>query len=201
MPRLRPVPQLRSHSGRRRRRKPSRLLLLFVLVAITLGGASLPGTGAAFIAATASVGNVFTTAAPIVADPTTTIVLPPYQNPDGTTSGEVSGGNGQGSDFAFDIVLDEELTLLGSAVAELRVRGAANGTKRAAVTLSADDVQLATGSSGNQQLGGGWQTLSIPLSPDITTTIPADTTLTVNVSLVRLEMELDGPSIITVDAD
>jgi len=193
--RLRPVAQLRAPARRSRERQPSRLFMFVLLIAITAGGASIPGTGAAFTAAAINTGNMFSTAAPAPdPGPPPDLVLPPFE---GAPIVDSTGNPpGQYTTFPFDVQLDQAVVLNGTAIAELRVRrnGPGNSPGDAEVRLYANGTQIAAGTSDNVT-GDGWQTISIPLSPALDATYEAGTEFTVEVDIRRLAMDLsDGQS-------
>ncbi len=202
-PRLTPVAGLRRPAERTTRRRPSRMLMLLCLIALTTGGAAIPGTGAALTAAGANTGNMFSTAAPDPEDdpePFGDLILSSEAGGglgDTVDDGDIPPGQYQTYTFVFDGAGSGDVDLLGEAVARLSLRrnGPGNSPGDAVVRLLADGDQVAVGSSGNVT-SADFATVVFTLDGALDGTYDPSS-LTVEVDLRRLSMNLeDGASLV-----
>jgi len=170
------------------------VLFLLVSAGLVTSGVSLPVTEAALTAAVPNVGNVFATAP---ADPGQSLppelVLPPVDDQPSFSAGQ------QPETITFDLPVEGATTLQGAAEAVLRVQPSTGGNppRSIAVVLrhGADEI-LASASLEQQGWDDGWTDLTLILEPELDVTLPGGDTLTVEVEVRRLELELDGGSVI-----
>ncbi len=202
-PRLTPVAVLREPPRRARKRRPSRLFMLILLIGLTAGGAAIPGTGAAFTAVATSTGNMFATAAPGPVDddpvaepePVGDLILSPEAGGGGAgtvDAGDTPPGQYQTYTFVFSGNDTVDIELVGEAVAQLSLRrnGPGNSPGDAVVRLLDDGVQIAAGNSGNVT-NGEFALITFTLDGPLVGTYDPNR-LTVEVDLRRLEMDLTG---------
>ena len=181
-------------AGARRLRRWSVLGLVFGL--LVAGGLRLPVAEAALTASTASVGNSFSTAAdPGEGEPglPAEVVLPAL---DGNPS--FVGGQ-QSTILAFEVPVTATTTLQGTATAQLLVRPSTPGNpaRTIGVTLQTSDGSVLAAASVQEQGWANGDTLvTLLLTPELNTTLPAGEVLTVLVEVRRLELALDGPSVV-----
>ncbi len=181
-------------AGARRLRRWSVLGLVFGM--LVAGGLRLPVAEAALTASTASVSNSFSTAAdPGDGEPglPAEVVLPPL---DGNPS--FVGGQ-QATILAFEVPVTATTTLQGTATAQLVVRPSTPGNpaRTIGVTLQTSDGSVLAAASVQEQGWADGDTLvTLLLTPELDTTLPAGEVLTVLVEVRRLELQLDGPSVV-----
>ena len=189
---------LRVRRARAAKRKAIQPVVFLVLSACLIaGGVALPVTEAAFTAAAPATGNLFTTAPgePEGEPLPPQLILPPFQGQDSFTAGQ------QTATISFDFPVPGATALDGTAVAVLRVRPSTPGNppRSVGVTLfGADGQDLAAASVQQQGWEGGWTDITLTLEDDLVTTLEAGSTLTVEVLLHRLELDLSGASIINL---
>lgn len=189
-------PSWREQRARAARRKAFQpVLFLLVAAGLIAGGASLPETEAALTATVPNIGNVFATAP---ADPggeplSPELVLPPVDGQPSFPAGQ------QPETITFDLPVEGETTLRGAAEAVLSVRPSTRGNppRSIGVTLrhGAGEV-LAETFLEQQGWDDDWTDLTLTLEPELDVTLPAGDTLTVEIEVRRLELELDGGSIV-----
>ena len=183
----------RARAARRKALQP--VLSLLVAAAMIAGGVSLPVTEAAATVTASNLGNTFSTAhAPPQGDPLGPVfVLPSFGGADSYAAGQ------QPETITFELPVGATTVLDGTATASLRVRPstAGNPPRSIALTLRDSAGQVEVGASIEQQ---GWQSdwteLTLELSPDLDVTLLAGETLTLEIEVRRLELQLDGPSVV-----
>jgi signal peptidase I len=164
---------------------------------------SVSYTAAAFAAEVASTGNSFSVADDLDPGPDPiggphTFVLP--GQPD-----EIVAGQNQPVTATYGFPVTEPLLIDGTVVASLEVRGATPGNppREIWVELRIDgttvaDAHLAEGYEGFRDMTRAWRTIEVPLSPPLSTVIPAGSTLEVIVTVQRVDLRLGGPSVVTL---
>ncbi len=192
----RPPARPRAQRARAARRKALQpVLFLLVSAGLVTSGVSLPVTEAALTAAVPNPGNVFATA-PAGPEPeslTPELVLPPVDDEPSFLAGQ------QPETVTFDLPVEGESTLRGAAEAVLRVRPSTRGNPPRSVGVSLRDGAggtLAETFLEQQGWDDGWTDLTLILEPELDVTLPGGDTLTVEVEVRRLELELDGGSVI-----
>jgi signal peptidase I len=185
--------QQRARAARRRSLQP--VLFLVVSAALIASGVSLPVTEAALTAVVPNVGNAFSTAAadsggaPLPPE----LVLPPVDGQPSFPSGQ------QPETITFDFPVAGQTTLIGAAEAVLRVRPSTPGNppRSVEVTLRHGGGEvLASASLEQQGWNRGWTNVTLRLEPDLDVTLQSGDTLTVEIVIRRLEIDLDGGSIV-----
>ena len=184
-------------AGKRRLRRWSVLSLIFGL--LLAGGLRLPVAEATLTATAASAGNTFSTAA---ADPgdgepglPEEFVLP------GVDGASTYVGGQQASILTFEVPVTAPTTLQGTAVAQLVVRPSTPGNppRTIGVTLQTSDGSVLAAASVQER---GWADGDTPvtllLTPALDVTLAAGEVLTVLVEVRRLELALDGPSVLVL---
>ena len=189
---------LRARRARAAKRKAMQPIVFLALSAgLIAGGVSMPVTEAAATAAAPNTGNLFATApAEPEGDPLPApLILPPFQGQDSFTAGQ------QTVTISFDFPVPGATALDGTAVAVLRVRPSTPGNPPRSVGVKlrgADGQALAAASVQQQGWANGWTDITLALEDDLGTTLEAGSTLTVEVLLHRLELDLSGASIINL---
>jgi hypothetical protein len=170
------------------------VLFLVVSAALIASGVSLPVTEAALTAVVPNVGNAFSTAADSGGAPLPPeLVLPPVDGQPSFPSGQ------QPETITFDFPVAGQTTLIGAAEAVLRVRPSTPGNppRSVEVTLRHGGGEvLASASLEQQGWNRGWTNVTLRLEPDLDVTLQAGDTLTVEIVIRRLEIDLDGGSIV-----
>ncbi|TVR25520.1 MAG: signal peptidase I [Nitriliruptor sp.] len=191
-------PGLRARRARAAKLKAIQPVVFLALSAgLIAGGVSLPVTEAAFTVAAPNTGNLFATApAEPEGDPLPPqLILPPLHGQDSFTGGQ------QPETISFDFPVPGATVLDGTAVAILRVRPSTPGNPPRSVGVAlrgADGQTLAAASVQQQGWDNGWTDITLALEDELVTTLEAGSTLTVEVLLHRLELDLSGASIINL---
>jgi signal peptidase I len=183
----------RAQAARRRSRQP--VLFLLLSAALIASGVSLPVTEAGFTAAASNTGNLFATApgGPPPEPLPPELVLPPLDGQPSFPAGQ------QPETITFDFPVAGQTTLAGAAEAVLRVRPSTPGNppRSVEVTLRHGGGEvLASASLEQQGWNRGWTNVTLTLEPDLDVTLQAGDTLTVEIVIRRLEIGLDGGSIV-----
>jgi signal peptidase I len=117
---------------------------------------------------------------------------------DGATS--VTSGNGnQSATFTVTSTQEQDAIVVGPARADVRVRNnqGGNASRDVVVTVAVDGEPIATGSRTGLGDLPDWTTVEVPLGW-VEAAIPAGAEVTVSITIQRLQLEVAGPTTITL---
>jgi signal peptidase I len=198
LPRLVPASP---YAGLARFSRAARGPVVGVVALVGLGmSTSVSYTAAAFAAEVASTGNSFAVAADLDPDPDPVpgphvLVLPV------TTGGStLIGGQNQPVTTVFAFPIEEAIAIDGTVRTDLRVRGATPGNppREMWVELRVDGVTVASGYEEYRDMNRTWRTVTLELAPDVTTVVTSGSTIEIVVISQRIDVELAGPSVVTL---
>jgi signal peptidase I len=117
---------------------------------------------------------------------------------DGATS--VTSGNGnQIATFTVTSTQDRDAIVVGPARADVRVRNnqGGNASRDVLVTVAVDGVPIGTGSRTGLGDLPDWTTVEVPLGW-VQAAIPAGSEITITITIQRLQLEVAGPTTVTL---